>query len=50
MENAVHRNDDHMTELNVVISVVKMTFVQTCASTFDLQKDSKKCIITGILT
>lgn len=31
-----------MTELNgVVISVVKVTFVQTCASIFDFQRDSK---------
>lgn len=37
MENSVHGNDLYMTELNgVIISVVKVTFVQTCASLFDL--------------
>lgn len=35
MENSVHVNDDYMTELNgFLISVVNVTFVQTCASFF----------------
>lgn len=40
MENSVHGNGAYMTELNgVMVSVVMVTFVQTCASFFDLQRD-----------
>lgn len=50
MKNAVHGNTDYMTELTGgVISVVKLIFVQNCASTFDLQRDPKVVIFKIML-
>lgn len=41
MEYSVHGNDVDTTELNdVIISVVKVTLVQTCGSFFDVQRDA----------
>lgn len=42
MENSVYANDVRMTELNgIPVSVVKVTFVHTCASCLNLQMDPK---------